>query len=253
MLTTTVLPDCRVDIGAAGGVGELAAVLARDGVALFDGVRGEQQLVQLVARLGQLVPHRDSCPSGITVLTDRGESRPRPGFAGFSHRALEPHTDCAGRPRPPLLVMTVCVRQAERGGAFVLVDGRAVHDDLAATAPEALADLSARRGAYFGGPAGIVGNVFERGPGCLVGLRLRRDELARFAPLTQRWLVLLAQAIHRHTITLPATTGGGYVVNNRRWLHGRTAFTGPRTVYRAHVDPHPAWRIPAGFTAAVAP
>ncbi|MEV7038374.1 TauD/TfdA family dioxygenase [Amycolatopsis sp. NPDC051061] len=248
-----VLPDCRVDVGAVGGAGELAAVLAGAGVALFDGVRTEQQLLQLTARLGHLVPHRDSTGSGLTVITDRTGTYPPTGQAGFSRHPLAAHTDCSDLPRPPLLVAMTCARPAEHGGDWVLVDGRAVHHQLATTAPEALADLSARRGAYFGGAAGIVGNVFEPDPRGLIGIRLRRDALARFVPQAQRWLPRLAQVIDRHTITIPATTGGGYIVNNRRWLHGRTAFTGPRTVYRALIEPRPAWRIPAGFTPVVTP
>jgi alpha-ketoglutarate-dependent taurine dioxygenase len=247
-MLATVLSECRVDVTAVGGAGELAAVLAQRGVALFDGVRSEQQLLQLAARLGRIVPHRDSVPSGITVLADHGETRPRPGQGGFSRQPLAPHTDCSDRSRPPLLVMAVCVRPAERGGDYILVDGQAVHGELADTAPDALADLSTRRGAYYGGSAGIVGNVFEPGPGHLVGMRLRRDELARFAPHTQRWLPVLGQAIHRHAVSIPAVTGCGYVINNWRWLHGRGAFTGHRTVCRVHLDPHPGWRIPAGFT-----
>src|SRR4051812_8096597 len=194
-MPVTALSECHVDVGAAGGVGELAAVLARDGVALFDGVRTEQQLLQLAVRLGRLIPHRDSTGSGLTVTTDRGNTRPPAGQAGFSRHALAPHSDCSDQPRPPLLVAMTCARPAGRGGArwpplpagparprppllapmpcprpaesggdCVLVDGRAVHDELATSAPEALADLSARRGAYFGGAAGIVGNVFEPDP-----------------------------------------------------------------------------------------
>jgi len=252
-MPVTALSECHVDVGAAGGVGELAAVLARDGVALFDGVHTEQRLLQLAVRLGWLVPHRDSTSSGLTVITDRGNTRPRAGQAGFSRHALAPHSDCSDQPRPPLLVAMTCARPAERGGDCVLVDGRAVHDELATSAPDALADLSARRGAYFGGAAGIVGNVFEPDPRGVVGIRLRRDELARFAPQTQRRLAVLAQVIDRHTITVPTRVGSGYVVNNRRWLHGRTAFTGARRMHRALVDPQPAWRIPAGFTPEVAP
>jgi hypothetical protein len=140
-----------------------------------------------------------------------------------------------------------CARSAGRGGDFVLVDGQAIHDELATTAPDALADLSAQRGAYFGGAGGVVGNVFEAGTDGLVAMRLRRDELARFAPQTRRRLAVLAEVIDRHAVTVAAAAGCGYVVNNRRWLHGRTAFTGQRVMHRVLVDPHPAWRIPAGF------
>ncbi|UOX88381.1 TauD/TfdA family dioxygenase [Amycolatopsis sp. FBCC-B4732] len=246
-MIATTLSECQVDVGAAGGVGELAAVLAHHGVALFTRIHDEAHLLQLAARLGRLMPHRDSNASAVTVLTDRGAPRPGAGLAGFTRHALAPHTDCSDRPIPPLVVTMSCARTAGRGGDFVLVDGQAVHDELAATAPDALADLSTRRGAYFGGAAGVVGNVFEVGAGGLVGMRLRRDELARFAPQTRRRLAVLAEVIDRHTITIPAATGCGYVVNNRRWLHGRTAFTGRRVMHRVLVDPHPAWRIPAGF------
>ncbi|VVJ21497.1 Gamma-butyrobetaine dioxygenase (EC [Amycolatopsis camponoti] len=252
-MSLTVLSECSVDIGAVGGVGELAAVLARDGVALFDGVRTEPQLLQLATRLGQLVHHRDNSRTGLTVISDRGNDRPPTGQGGFSRHALSAHTDCSNVPRPPLLVAMTCNQTADHGGDCVLVDGRAVHEELADRAPEALADLSARRGAYFGGAAGIVGNVFEPNPCGLVGIRLRRDRLARFSPQTQRWLAVLAQVIDRHTVTIPTRAGSGYVVNNRRWLHGRTAFTGPRRMYRALIEPRPAWRIPAGFTPVVAP
>ncbi len=250
-MPVTALPDCRVDVGAVGGVGELAAVLARDGVALFDGVRTDEQLLQLASRLGHLVSHRDSTSSGLTVITDRSGARSSPGQAGFSRHALAAHTDCSDLAQPPLVVAMTCGRPAERGGDCVLVDGRAVHDELAMTSPDALADLSAGRGAYFGGAAGFVGNVFESDLHGLVALRLRRDELARFSPQTQRQLPTLSQVIDRLTITIPTKVGSGYVVNNRRWLHGRTAFTGPRTMYRALLEPRPAWRIPAGFTPAV--
>lgn len=252
-MSVIVPSGCHVDIGAAGGVGELAAVLASDGIALFDGVRTEQQLLQLTARLGQLIPHRDSTGSGVTLLTDRGETRPRAGQNGFSRLPLAAHTDCSQMPCPPQLVAMTCIRPAELGGDCLLVDGQAVHAELAMSAPEALADLSAERGAYFGGAAGIVGNVFEPAHQGLISIRLRRDELARFAPHTQRRLPSLAQVIDRHTITIPIEAGSGYVVNNRRWLHGRTAFTGPRSMCRALIAPRPAWRIPTGFTPVVTP
>ncbi|MET9265242.1 TauD/TfdA family dioxygenase [Amycolatopsis sp. NPDC004079] len=243
--TDDPLSACRVDVTAEGGVGELAAVLACRGVALFDGVCDPRALRALADRLGIVKPHRDSDRTGLTVLTDRRESGA--GRAGFTNQPLAPHTDCSDQSRPPRLVVMACASPAPSGGASVLVDGQAVHADLAATAPEALADLSAPRGAYFGGSAGYVGNVFETGSDGTLGLRLRLDKLARFSPQTQRWLPDLRAAIDRHTITLNLASGAGYAVNNRWWLHGRHGFTGQRVMCRVLVDPRPEWRIPAGF------
>ncbi|EFL12536.1 predicted protein [Streptomyces sp. AA4] len=237
---------CRVDVAAAGGVDELAAALARRGVALFDDVRGPRALRGLADRLGTVVPHRDSGPTSLTVLTDRGE-QPGAGRTGFTNQALAPHTDCSDKARPPQLVVMACACPASSGGACVLVDGQAVYSDLATTDPEALAGLSAPRGAYFGLSAGYVGNVFETGPDGTVGLRLRLDKHAQFSPETKRWLPALRAAIERHTITFSLEAGAGYAVNNRRWLHGRDEFSGLRLMYRALVEPRPEWHILAGF------
>uniref|UniRef100_UPI003F499064 TauD/TfdA family dioxygenase n=1 Tax=Amycolatopsis sp. CA-096443 TaxID=3239919 RepID=UPI003F499064 len=237
------LSACRVDVTAA----ELAAALARRGIALFDGVGDPRALRELAARLGEAVLHRDSDPTGLTVITDRGER------AGFGNQALAPHTDGSDRPRPPRLVVMACASPAPRGGDCVLVDGQAVHAFLAAAEPEALADLSGPRGMYFGGPAGIAGNVFEPQPDGTLGVRLRLDGHARFSPRTQRWEDVLRAAVDRHTITLRLPAGAGYAVNNRRWLHGRRPFTGQRLMRRILVEPLAAWRIPAGFDPAAAP
>ncbi|SFQ28690.1 TauD/TfdA family dioxygenase [Amycolatopsis rubida] len=247
--TDDPLSACRVDVAAAGGVDELAGVLARGGVALFDGVRGPRALLELADRLGAVAPHRDSGPTGLTVLTDR-EEQPGAGRTGFTNQALAPHTDCSDKPRPPQLVVMACAVPAASGGACVLVDGQAVHADLATTAPEALADLSGPSGMFFGGGAGIVGNLFEPQPGGIVGVRLRLDDQARFSPKTSEWERVLRAAIDRHTITFNLAAGAGYAVNNRRWLHGRHGFSGLRLMYRVLVEPRPEWRIPAGFAPA---
>lgn len=246
LATTDILAACRVDVCAAGGVGELAAVLAARGFAVFDGLTDEQVLLQLAGRLGQVVRHRDSDAAGITVITNLGGTVTRPGQAGFTDQALAPHTDGSDQPQPPGLVVMACA-QPGRGGECVVADGQAVYADLAATAPDALVDLTSARGAYFGGAAGYAGSVFEPHPDGHLSLRLRLDELARFSPRVQRWLPVLRQAINRHAVTFRLAAGAGYVLNNRRFLHARRAFTGQRVMCRVHVEPRPAWRIPAGF------
>jgi hypothetical protein len=40
--------------------------------------------------------------------------------------------------------------------------------------------------------------------------------------------------------------GYGYVINNRRWLHGRRAFAGPRLLYCVTANAHQG-TIQAGF------
>jgi hypothetical protein len=247
LATSESLAACRVDLSTATGMRDLATVLALRGVALIDGICDQQALHSLAGRLGEVVWHRDSDASGATVITNRNSIPAQPGRAGFTDQALPPHTDGSDRRQPPHLVVMACAQPAEHGGECLILDGQAVHTELAATAPDALTDLAAPRSAYFGGAAGYVGSVFELQPDGHVGLRLRLDELARFSPRTQRWLPALRQAIDRHTITLTPMAGSGYVLNNRRWLHGRYAFTGQRMMRRVHIAPWLDWHIPTGF------
>jgi len=249
MLVAAPLSDRHVELRAAGCVGELAAVLAMHGFATFDGMAGEDALLQIAGRLGQIVRHRDSGSSGITVIVDRRQPAARPGQSGFTTQALAPHTDCSDQQHPAELVLMTCVRSGQQGGECVIVDGQAVYTELAVTAPDALVDLSAPRSALFGGSAGLLGAVFEPSASGLVGVRLRLDELARFAPQAQRWIPLLRRTIDRCALSFPLPAGAGYILNNRRFLHGRRAFTGHRMMCRALVRPRPRWRIPAGFPA----
>jgi hypothetical protein len=131
------------------------------------------------------------------------------------------------------LMMLVCARPATRGGACVLVDGYAVHRDLLERAPAAVAALSAPGTAWFGGREGTASAVFtERGGGRLV-VRWRWDALVRFRPEARPHLGALRAAMALHRRVLPLRAGEGYVIDNSRWLHGRTAFDGPRVCWRA--------------------
>lgn len=167
-------------------------------------------------------------------------------MAGFTRAALTPHTDRSGVANPPALLLTVCGREPSAAGQSLIVDGRAVYDDMAQTAPTALEALSAPRSALFGGADGHLGSVFARGRDGVVAIRFRLDGLARFAPAVGPHIPALRAAIQRHTITLPIRAGAGYVLNNRRWLHGRLGYEGPRLMYRVTADARPG-TVPAGF------
>jgi alpha-ketoglutarate-dependent taurine dioxygenase len=201
-----------------------------------------------VARsIASVVPHRDSRPDGVTVLADRGAPANCGGFAGFGRQELIPHTDRSSIECPPGLLMMACGEPAELGGECVVVDGAAVFADLVENEPEAAEALSAPRSALFGGAAGYLGSVFAPEPDGRVTVRLRLDELARFSPSAARWRAVLRSTIDRHLITVALRAGQGYILDNRRWLHGRRAFTGNRVLYRVTANPLPHLAIPFGF------
>ncbi|GAB3494045.1 TauD/TfdA family dioxygenase [Amycolatopsis cihanbeyliensis] len=228
-------------------VSDIPARLAEHGLALICGLADAAALLDLASSLTTVVPHRDSDADGITTITDRGAARVRHGFAGFSAEALSPHTDRSGVPQPPRLLLTSCRQPGIAGGECVLIDGKAVYDDLAESAPDALRAFRTPRSALFGGAAGHLGSVFTDLGNCRMSVRLRLDELAWFSPQVSRWLPTLRVVLDRHAHTFSMATGEGYVLDNWRWLHGRHAFLGQRVLYRITGDPLPHLAIPTGF------
>ena len=236
----------RVDVSRPGAASSLVRALSRIGLALLDGVPDTDSLLDVARSIASVVPHRDSRPDGVTVLADRG-APDNCGFAGFGRQELIPHTDRSSIECPPGLLMMACGEPAELGGECVVVDGAAVFADLVENEPEAAEALSAPRSALFGGAAGYLGSVFTLESNGRVTVRLRLDELARFSPSAARWRAALRSTIDRHLTTVALRAGQGYILDNRRWLHGRRAFTGNRVLYRVTANPLPHLAIPFGF------
>lgn len=243
--------DYLVDLGASDGRGDLLSLLAEQGIALVDRISAAR-LLPLVSSLGVVVPHRDSDVNGITALEDRGVAFGN-GLLGFTSCALEPHTDSSGLLQPPELVFLVCGRAAASGGECILVDGLAIHDDLAISAPDALKALSEPRCVFFGGANGHLGSVFAPYGDNQITIRFRSDELARFGPAASRALPEFRAAIRRHMKVINLHPGQGYVLCNHRWLHGRRAFVGRRIMFRIHANTSPHLRIPGGFKPSTRP
>lgn len=218
--------------------------LVTDGLALFGGVDGPDRLLSVATTLMTVWPHPDASPDGVTVLNDRGVAGEQPGSAGFSHRALSAHTDRSSVAAPPALLMVTCAESDCVGGSSGFIDGRSIREDLASSAPETLKAFERPESVRFGGPGGHLGAVFTEkslSPDVppRLHLRLRLDELVTFAPDLSDHLPVLMAAIERHTLTVTLTPGRGYLLDNHRWMHSRTAYTGARTLYRVLGVPLP--------------
>ncbi|MGW2325280.1 TauD/TfdA family dioxygenase [Streptomyces sp. NPDC001700] len=212
--------------------------LSTTGLLDLDGLLTRQAVLAFADRVMRIAPHSEGDFDGLTVIRNTGRHADQAGCAGLTSAEVRPHTERSGTPVPPRLMMLVCHRPATRGGECLLADGWAVRDDLAAYHPDALAALSAPRSAYFGGADGHLGAVFGTRPdGRRPEIRLRWDSLVRFSPLVQPYLPLLRAVIARHQQVRRLQPGQGYLLDNTRWLHARTAFDGPRVCYRALGEP----------------
>ncbi|MFI5705210.1 TauD/TfdA family dioxygenase [Streptomyces xanthochromogenes] len=220
-------------------VSDIAAQLRETGLVALEHLVMRSAALAFAASIMTVTTHRDSDPDGLTRIYDTRRHAEQPGFAGLSNGELAPHTERSGLPRPPRLMLLVCASAPALGGECLLTDGQAVHQDLATHHPEALDLLSAPNTAYFGDGAGHATQVFTRYPSRRVAIRLRLDALARWSPLVEPHLPHLRSAIQRHQIVLPLRFGQAYLLDNTRWLHGRTAFSGDRLMWRALGEPLP--------------
>jgi hypothetical protein len=86
--------------------------------------------------------------------------------------------------------------------------------------------------ASFGAAPGHVDAVFRRLPDEKIAFQYRNDEFVRFNQDTREPVRRLHQAVHQSASTLDLGPGTGYILQNTRWLHGRTSYRGSRLMAR---------------------
>ncbi|MGW5868357.1 TauD/TfdA family dioxygenase [Streptomyces sp. NPDC055239] len=235
-----------VDVASPDAQDKIAGQLRERGLVTVTGLASRTAVLSFASRIMEIIPHRDSESDGLTTIRNTDQLAARPGFAGFGSGELAPHTERSGIPVPPRLMLLVCRQKATAGGESLLADGREVHTEIFQHSYEAGVALSTPRTAYFGAGDGHLAEIFTNHPEGDVSIRLRLDRLAQFNPTVQPYVSRLRSVICRHQLRLPLTAGQGYLLDNRRWLHARTAFTGDRVCWRALGEPH--FSVPHGFT-----
>lgn len=215
---------------------ELFANLNKLGLVTFEGVQTTSQIEELALSLGQIRRHRDSNERGITVIAPTKHIKYQNSNLGFTSERLFPHTDGSSERHPPTLVLMVCGKVAEQGGLSVLVDGKAVYEALNRQHPSILNRLKASNSVIFGLEPEYKGAIFEKISNDNYIIRFRFDKWVRFCASLAQDLPILLRSIEAHSFPLALQNGQGFIIQNGRWLHGRSAFTGDRLIYRVLVD-----------------
>jgi hypothetical protein len=161
--------------------------------------------------------------------------------ATFSQRAGRAalHTDAAYRRVAEAGVCLFVIRPARQGGWTRVLAARDLLDDLPAghrlRARLQRPDWAWRVPAPFGGEPPFRAAVLSRGG----TVRWRPDNFLPFVDDRQRWAAGEFEARaenHRAVVEMPLGRGDVVVLDNRRTLHGRTAFTDPgRLVIRVRL------------------
>ncbi|WP_075739104.1 TauD/TfdA family dioxygenase [Streptomyces acidiscabies] len=235
----------QVDIHAPRAVGTIVRRLREDGLVVVDGLVTREAVARFASRVMSVVPHPHGSADGVTVIRNTGADAHLIGRSGFGMGELEAHTDRSSVPQPPRLMLLVCLRPAAEGGVSLLADGRDVLGRLSKCNTQAAVRFSTPRTAYFGTGTGHASQVFTVQAKGRVSIRLRLDGLARWSPLVQPFLPALRSAITDCQGRLRLGPGQGYLLDNHRWLHARTGFTGDRLCVRVLGDPRTPF--PDGF------
>ncbi|MGG8410574.1 TauD/TfdA family dioxygenase [Streptomyces sp. 12297] len=221
------------------------------GTALLQGRGGEGERAWLV---------RDE---GVSAHTGEGRFHEN-AYTSKSRGYLHLHNDQAVRPfgQDPDLLALFAHRRARRGGASLLLDGRALYRILAAEHPRALAELGTpypvdrRHVTPAGGPEVIRVPVFDTGGGRLV-VRCNAKRIETAAELTgdrlpagqRAALDVLKNVLARPSLRIRVLLDEGdcLLTDDRRVLHGRTAYedhSDPerrRCLIRLMLRRHPDW------------
>lgn len=235
--STNIFEQYYVDLMHSDFEKRLAVALQKDGLVTFDHIRSREHLVIFSRLLGTVFHHRDSEADGVTRVANTGEIATGEGFAGFSSSALTFHTDRSSALEPPTIILLLCSIQAQEGGASLLADAREIWEVLQTEYPDTLEKLSAPRSAIFmGSKQPLISSIFATQTGGNIVARFRYDNLGYFSPAVISALPTFFQVLEQRSITFTLSEGQGYMVQNGRWLHGRTSFRGKREMFRLLVN-----------------
>ncbi|MFM9442607.1 TauD/TfdA family dioxygenase [Streptomyces acidiscabies] len=235
-----------VDIRSRHAPSTITRQLRESGLVTVDGLNSRDAVARFASRIMSVVPHPHAAPDGLTVIHNTGAHAHRVGLGAFGKGELEAHTDRAGTPLPPRLMLLVCLQPAAEGGDSLLADGRDVFSHLSGSNAEAVVRFAEPCTVHFGSGSGHASQVFTVLPKKRVSVRFRVDGLARWSPVVQPYLPALRQAIEGCQRRLRLEPGQGYLLDNHRWLHARTSFVGDRLCLRALGDPRTPF--PEGFS-----
>lgn len=162
----------------------------------------------------------------------------------YTGLGLQAHTDNPYRDPVPSLQLLACLENTAEGGESIVVDGFRAVQKLAEEAPEMLKILSHYPARFcFAGEAEV--NLQAREPmidiaadGCLNGVRFNNrsiapvvdvpyDQLAEYYAAYRRFAEIITDPSMQLSFKLQA--GDMFIVNNRRVLHSRRAFSGTGT------------------------
>jgi alpha-ketoglutarate-dependent taurine dioxygenase len=225
----------------AQGLRRLRHLFNDSGLVMLDGIQDSEHFLDSMKGLGNVHHHVDSLPNGLTHVRSATHAVDRSEAAdlnrlGLTQDGLVPHTDRSSLPNPPRLLAFWIERQSSVGGSTLFVDGHRLFDDLSAREPAAIDVLMRPRSVVFKSEAGLrEGSLFAMN-GDRLTVRFRLDRMVYMSPDVAAVVPTLMTLMRASTIKMRLAARQGYLIDNHRWLHGRTHFHGERSAFRLLLD-----------------
>lgn len=210
----------------------------RRGLILLKGIKNSEEFLLQLGSLGRIYHHYDSLPNGLTQIkhADDIETRENTNHLGFTQEALIPHTDRSGLINPPKLLAFWIEHQSKIGGASLFVDGQQLFDEVSLQDPDAIKALTRPCSVIFKSEKGLIeGSIFHLQEDNFF-IRFRFDRLVYLSPDVASVMPRFLEVLKRCTIKKRLASDEGYLIDNHRWLHGRTHFSGARSAYRLLIN-----------------
>jgi alpha-ketoglutarate-dependent taurine dioxygenase len=227
-----------VDISQKNAAQMIQTDLKKRGLVTFDQIHSVEELRLFCSKFGKTLMHRDSDKYGVTRIINREMMLPEDGYQAFTNAALTLHTDGSSIAEPATLVVFWCAHPGETGGLSLFVDGKRIYQFLAEHHPSILQTLVKPRSVIFAGAeAPLESAIFSKLPDGKIRIRFRYDSLGYYSAPVSSTLPLFLRLLEQHKIMFALQKHQGYIIQNGRWLHGRTAFSGGREAYRMLIQP----------------
>ncbi len=211
--------------------------LLTHGIVLISDIHMEEDAISIADSLGITLKSIDADNNGITDISNYNQGKNAKNSAAFTKEGLLLHTDRSPIPSPPTLLMNWMSIKDCIGGESLLADGYQIFRFLLSNQPKTLAVLTQPDMACFtDGIDTFTGSIFHFDQNHSLQIRFRYDRCSFFKPEAKKAVEIFLKTAEKFTHIIDFNIGCGYLIDNRRWLHGRRPFEGNRCVKRIHIQ-----------------
>jgi alpha-ketoglutarate-dependent taurine dioxygenase len=216
---------------------ELFSAFSEKGIVLLKQVGTKDEFLTLTSKLGLPFHHHDADEKGVTVLKPDFSKKGASGADGFSQKALELHTDRSTIGTPPAIIAMLYHSNTGDGGDALYVDGNELYEKLRIEHRDVWNWATSQHAVQFNdGKSSYLGSIFEIMPNGQLRLRFRADDFGFFPNTRQPELQIFLKCIHSLEYVFRPKNGDVVIMDNWRWLHGRTTYRGEREVWRILIE-----------------